>query len=375
MLRENSAEVCLDESYLGDVEEGVISHYRQQGQQCWFTENKLWHVLFAFTCWPILYGREQEQYSDFDHFPAILKNPDFYEIHQQVLEQRLEMLRNRPQAMAEFTRLAATHYGMPTGLFNWSPSVVELLRPCLDYAPEGALEKVMRAMSRDYRNAASGYPDIMALKKGALRFEEVKAPGDSLRPNQLLSIERLRQAGFTVDICQVTWAINPDQVYAVVDIETTGGRRSGNSITEIAVVRIRDGEIISRWSTLINPGRSIPSHITRLTGINNQMVADAPRFVDIVDELDQQLADAIFVAHNVGFDYGFIKSAYETIGRKFKKPKLCTVQQSRKAFPGLRSYSLANLTAAFDIDLKNAHRALSDATATAHLLRLIQQSD
>ena len=103
------------------------------------------------------------------------------------------------------------------------------------------------------------------------------------------------------------------------------------------------------------------------------MVANAPRFAEIVDELDEQLENAIFVAHNVGFDYGFIKAAYQSTGRAFKRPKYCTVQQARKAFPRLKSYSLGNLAAALDIDLKNAHRALSDATATAHVLQLIQQ--
>ena len=102
------------------------------------------------------------------------------------------------------------------------------------------------------------------------------------------------------------------------------------------------------------------------------MVRDAPRFADIADTLRKQLNDAIFVAHNVGFDYGFIKAAYEDLGQSFRKPKFCTVKNARQTFPGLKSYSLAALTSHFDIDLFGAHRALNDARATAHLLRLIQ---
>ena len=103
------------------------------------------------------------------------------------------------------------------------------------------------------------------------------------------------------------------------------------------------------------------------------MVANAPVFAEIAEELKSQLHNCIFVAHNVGFDYGFIKAAYEALGQSFKKPKFCTVQNSRKTFPGLKSYSLSALTEHFDIDLIGHHRALSDATATAHLLRLLQE--
>ena len=372
MLREANCEMAIDECYLGDVEEGVLQRYQQQGAQAWFTENKLWNVLFGLTLWPILFGKDQTQHTEFDYLPAALKDADFYAKHQALIEERLQLLNQPAQALQEFTRIAATAYGTPTGLFRWSTNLLETVSVCITHSPSGCLARVIRDMAQDYSESHSGYPDLMVLENDKLRFEEVKAPGDTLRPNQLISIERLRQAGLQVEICQVHWATDPNQIYAVVDIETTGGRKGGNAITEIAVVRVQNQEVISEWSTLINPGRPIPAHITRLTGINNQMVASAPVFAEISNELDEQLTQAVFVAHNVGFDYGFIKAAYESIGRKFKKPKYCTVQHARKAFPGLRSYSLGNLATALDLDLKNAHRALNDARATADLLRLIQ---
>lgn len=103
------------------------------------------------------------------------------------------------------------------------------------------------------------------------------------------------------------------------------------------------------------------------------MVANAPVYAEIADELESNLEGCIFVAHNVGFDYGFIKAAHESINRSFRMPKMCTVRKARKAFPGLRSYSLGKLTDHFDIELENHHRALSDASATAELLILIQE--
>ncbi len=369
MLRATDRHLQLDEAYINDVEEGVIGHYLTQDQQALFTENKLWRVLFAFTFWPILYTK---QHSEFDRLPAPLHDLNFYQTHRTTIEERLRLLSNIGQAITEFTKLATQHYGYPTGLFRWRPDLMDMLIPCLRFAPEHAIENTLRRMTKNFEHTKDGYPDIMVVQDDTLRFEEIKAPGDVLRPNQLVSIQRLRESGFTVDVTQVEWATNPEQVYAVVDIETTGGRKSGNAITEIAVVKVQGGKIIDQWSTLVNPQKPIPRHITHLTGIDNNMVRSAPVFAEVADELKSQLRSSIFVAHNVGFDYGFIKAAYEQIGQNFRMPKYCTVRSARRAFPGLTSYSLGNLTKEFDIELRNHHRALSDATATAHLLRLIQ---
>ncbi|MFT6710985.1 MAG: DNA polymerase-3 subunit epsilon [Arenicella sp.] len=140
-------------------------------------------------------------------------------------------------------------------------------------------------------------------------------------------------------------------------------------------MRMRGSKVIAEWSSLVNPMHNIPAHIPCLTGISNYMVESAPVFEQIADQLFEQLDGAIFVAHNVGFDYGFIKNAFERMGVNFRMPKYCTVVNSRKTFPGLKSYSLGNSTRHFDIDLYSHHRALGDAKATPDLLCLIHEAN
>jgi DNA polymerase-3 subunit epsilon len=372
MLRETSYKLCIDEVYINEVEEGAIQHYRRKGSLAYFTENRHWRLLFALTFWRLLFRNEKQYGSEFDSLPLSLRDGTFYHHNAIEIEACLELLNTPDVAIENFTHIATRHYGYPTGLFRWNANLLDSIKPCLELSPRGSLANVLRRMAEDFRNTKDGYPDLMVVEGGLLRFEEIKAPGDVLRPNQLVSINRLRQAGLAVELTQVEWATDPKQKYAVVDIETTGGRKSGNSITEIAVVIVLNHKVVSEWSSLVKPQRRIPAYITHLTGIDNAMVADAPLFSDIADELEAQLEACIFVAHNVGFDYGFIKSAFESINRSFHKPKYCTVRNARKTFPGLKSYSLGKLTEHFGISLNNHHRALSDAKATADLLLLIQ---
>ena len=157
-------------------------------------------------------------------------------------------------------------------------------------------------------------------------------------------------------------------MYAIVDIETTGGHASANGITEIAVY-IHDGKkVVKHFETLINPLQKIPAYITALTGIDNYMVADAPLFEDIAATLYQLLNDTIFVAHNVNFDYSFVKHHLKASGYELAEKKLCTVRLSRKTFPGLPSYSLGNLCRSLSLPIDNRHRAGGDAKATVKLL-------
>lgn len=375
MLRECSNIIGLDEAYVNTVEEGVISHYQQRGVQAYFTENKFWRVLFFLSFWELLYGSNQPQYSEFDRLPAPLKDKYFYPNNKDAIETALEIFESPENVIQAFTKLVVKYYGQANGGFQWTSTLLDSIRVALQaHRSPSDFANILRVMAQNFKNATDGYPDLMIIENNAIRFEEIKAPGDVLRPNQLISINRLRDAGFRVDLVQTEWRVNPNQSYAVVDIETTGGQKGGNSITEIAVVTVRNQEIVSEWSSLINPQRHIPAHINRLTGISNSMVADAPVFAEIADELNAQLSGTIFVAHNVGFDYGFIQSAYEAIGQSFRMPKFCTVSNSRKRFPGLRSYGLGALTEHFDIDLEGHHRALNDARATAHLLCLIQDT-
>ncbi len=161
--------------------------------------------------------------------------------------------------------------------------------------------------------------------------------------------------------------------FAIVDIETTGGNASGSRITEIAVI-IHDGQnVLDRWETLVNPQKEIPVSIFALTGINNEMVSRAPIFDDIAEKVLEMLTDRIFVAHNVNFDYSFIKHQLEESGFKWTAKKLCTVRAARKIRPGFSSYSLGNLCRSLEIPIENRHRAGGDADATAILFsRLVE---
>ncbi len=158
------------------------------------------------------------------------------------------------------------------------------------------------------------------------------------------------------------------QRYAVVDIETTGGDPRRDKITEIGIVILENNEIVKKYSTLINPERSIPEFITRLTGITNAMVEEAPKFYEVAKEVVEMTDSAIFVAHNVRFDYQFLQHEFKQLGYTFSKRKLCTVRLSRQTFPGLDGYSLGKLIKYFDIQVDSRHRALDDAYAAAIVL-------
>jgi len=163
--------------------------------------------------------------------------------------------------------------------------------------------------------------------------------------------------------------------YAIVDIETTGGNASGSRITEIAII-IHDGKnVIDRYETLVNPEKEIPISIFGLTGINNEMVANSPIFDDISEKVLEMLTDRIFVAHNVNFDYSFVRHQLEQAGFKWTARKLCTVRATRKIRPGLGSYSLGNLCSSLNISLENRHRAGGDADATAVLFSKLLEWD
>ena len=166
-----------------------------------------------------------------------------------------------------------------------------------------------------------------------------------------------------------------EQEYAIVDIETTGGNASGSRITEIAII-IHDGKkIIDRWESLINPQQDIPLAIFALTGINNETVRNAPIFDEISKKVLEMLTDRIFVAHNVNFDYSFVRHELEMSGFKWTAKKLCTVRAARKIRPGLSSYSLGNLCQSLNIPLENRHRAGGDTDATAILFSRLLEWD
>ena len=164
-------------------------------------------------------------------------------------------------------------------------------------------------------------------------------------------------------------------MYAIVDIETTGGYAANNAITEIAIV-LHDGEYeINRYITLVNPGMAIPRYVQSLTGITEDTVKDAPYFNEVASEVFQWLQGNVFVAHNVNFDYSFLKHQLAKCGYALNSKKLCTVRLSRKVFPQLPSYSLGNICRSLSIPMENRHRAGGDANATALLFKKILEND
>ncbi len=160
-------------------------------------------------------------------------------------------------------------------------------------------------------------------------------------------------------------------IFAIIDVETTGGMAAKERITEIAIA-LHDGEkVIDTFSSLVNPERSIPYNITQLTGISNETVRDAPKFYEIAKKVVEMTEGTVFVAHNVRFDYNFIREEFARLGYSFVRKQLCTVKMSRQAIPGLRSYSLGNLIAHLNIDVENRHRALDDVLATVKVFEKI----
>ncbi len=164
-------------------------------------------------------------------------------------------------------------------------------------------------------------------------------------------------------------------IFAIIDVETTGGGIAGNRITEICIALLKDGKVVDKYSTLINPERHIPQHITALTGIDNEMVSNAPRFFEVAEKIQEFTKDAIFVAHNVSFDYNVIRGEFQLLGQLYNRKKLCTVRLSRKLIPGLLSYSLGRLCNTINIPHLNRHRAEGDVDATVILFQRLLSLD
>ena len=164
-------------------------------------------------------------------------------------------------------------------------------------------------------------------------------------------------------------------LYAVVDIETTGGYAAANGIIEIAVF-ITDGtKIINEFHTLLNPYYSIPRFIESLTGITNEMVESERDFKSISDQLYELLQDKVFVAHNVNFDYSFLKHHFLQEGYDLNCKKLCTIRLGRQIIPGLKGYGLGKICNHLGIEIEERHRAKGDAAATVKLFHHLLQND
>jgi DNA polymerase III subunit epsilon len=161
-----------------------------------------------------------------------------------------------------------------------------------------------------------------------------------------------------------------DRHVVFLDLETTGATATHDRITEVGLVEVQDGAFVREWSTLVNPGMSIPPAIQALTGITNDMVALAPRFEEIARELYLAIDGRVLVAHNARFDYGFLKNEFRRLGKSFAAPVLCTVKLSRKLFPQHPRHNLDSLMTRHNIRCDARHRALGDARV---LWQLAQQ--
>jgi DNA polymerase-3 subunit epsilon len=155
-----------------------------------------------------------------------------------------------------------------------------------------------------------------------------------------------------------------------VDLETTGATATHDRITEIGIIEVNRGRVISEWSTLVNPGMRIPPMIQALTGITNEMVALAPAFDDIQREVLQRLEGKLFIAHNARFDYGFLKNEFRRCGVSFSARVLCTVKLSRKLYPQHARHNLDTLLQRHALDCDARHRALGDAKVLWQLAQI-----
>ncbi|MEO0347039.1 MAG: exonuclease domain-containing protein [Pseudomonadota bacterium] len=371
VLREADC-IRLDQAVSDSPERAVVAWFARRGHEAWRAENTLWRTLFGLVFWDLLFGEAADaRHSPFDALPAGLDDGSFYAQQQPAIERILEVCSTGRGLQRQLVATATRFHGEANAIFRWHAPTLDGVFALARLGDSQGVVQILRDLARDFRSA-HGFPDLLVADSG-LRFVEVKASGDQLRRNQLLRIEQLRAAGLQADVLRVEWFVDPEQPYVVVDVETTGGRGDHHRVTEIGAVRVVGGEVVDRFQTLIQPDRRIPASITRLTGISDAMVADAPRFADIASSFAEFLEGAIFVAHNVEFDYGFISREFRRLGSPFRMPKLCTCATMRRLFPGHASYSLKSLCADLDIALDRHHRALCDAEAAAGLLQHINE--
>ncbi|MBC2600981.1 exonuclease domain-containing protein [Puniceicoccus vermicola] len=371
LLREAPV-IEIDESFRGQVESGVAEYFTSRDMPAYWTENGFWRGLFGVVFREELFGPEGAGVpNEFVRVPICLRDGSFYPRFEEAIERKLATLEAGQFSMGPGSEEREDSLGSETSFKGWGGH--EKVREFLRKAPGEAVAAILRRMARDFQAHSSGFPDLLVFESDGVKAVEVKAEGDSIRRNQLAQFRRLQEVGFPVEVVRVRWCVDPDQVYTVVDVETTGGSPGRHRLTEVAAVKVRRGQVVDRFQTLLNPERSIPRYISELTGITDEMVRDAPTFTESVEDLAAFLGEGVFVAHNAKFDYGFLRAEFARCGREFKRPVLCTVVESRRVFPGLPSYGLKNLSRHFSIPLEQHHRALADAEAAAAILIKIQE--
>ena len=149
--------------------------------------------------------------------------------------------------------------------------------------------------------------------------------------------------------------------FTIVDLETTGGSPFFNRVIEIGLLRVEKGEVVEEYQTLVNPEMPLPEFITKITGITDEDLVDAPKFEDIADEVLSKFEGNIFVAHNSQFDYGFLKEEFRRLGYGFNLPQLCTVRLSRALYKDFKHHNLSAIIERYEFECENRHRAFDDA--------------
>ncbi len=164
------------------------------------------------------------------------------------------------------------------------------------------------------------------------------------------------------------------KTFVFVDTETSGLSPVADRVIEVGVIRVEDGVVVERFESLVNPEIEISDIITEITGIDNTLLARAPTFSEIGDTVDRLCREAIFVAHNVGFDHNFLKEEFRRIGKEFDADRLCTVELSRRLYPQERSHKLASLIERFGFPYNKRHRAFDDAHVVWDFFQHVHQA-
>lgn len=164
-------------------------------------------------------------------------------------------------------------------------------------------------------------------------------------------------------------------MYAILDIETTGGQYNEEGITEIAIYRFDGMEVVDQFISLVNPEKPIQPYVAKLTGINNAMLRTAPKFYEVAKRIIEITQDCIIVAHNASFDYRILRTEFQRLGYTFESKTICTVELSQKLLPDVPSYSLGKLARTLGIPVADRHRASGDAMATVKLFKLLLDKD
>jgi len=164
-------------------------------------------------------------------------------------------------------------------------------------------------------------------------------------------------------------------VYAIIDIETTGGQFNAEGITEIAIYKFDGVELVDQFISLVNPEIPIQPFVVKLTGINNAMLRTAPKFYEVAKRIIEITQDCIIVAHNAAFDYRVLKMEFKRLGFDYMKQTLCTVELSKQLLPDVKTYSLGKLVRSLGIPIADRHRASGDAMATLKLFKLLLSKD